>query len=81
MKRILPWLLAITIILAWTAIPDGVQATEPTSPPQSESAHVEIPPCQEDDPCWDCETMGNRICGPSRAPVPTLLPDTALPSS
>ena len=20
--------------------------------------------CQEDEPCWDCETMGNRICGP-----------------
>lgn len=19
--------------------------------------------CQEDEPCWDCETMGNRICG------------------
>lgn len=21
-------------------------------------------PCQEDQPCWDCRTMGNRICGP-----------------
>lgn len=20
--------------------------------------------CHEDMPCWDCETMGNRICGP-----------------
>lgn len=20
--------------------------------------------CQEDDPCWDCRTMGNLICGP-----------------
>ena len=20
--------------------------------------------CQEDDPCWDCSTMGNGICGP-----------------
>lgn len=20
--------------------------------------------CAEDDPCWDCETMGNLICGP-----------------
>jgi hypothetical protein len=19
--------------------------------------------CQEDMPCWNCETMGNRICG------------------
>ena len=21
------------------------------------------PACQEDDPCWDCSTMGNLICG------------------
>lgn len=20
--------------------------------------------CQEDDPCWDCATMGNLVCGP-----------------
>ena len=25
--------------------------------------------CAEDDPCWNCETMGNRICGPG-APRP-----------
>jgi hypothetical protein len=22
--------------------------------------------CVEDMPCWDCTTMGNRICGPTR---------------
>jgi len=22
--------------------------------------------CTEDMDCWDCETMGNRICGPRR---------------
>lgn len=22
-------------------------------------------PCVEDEPCWDCETMGNLICGPA----------------
>lgn len=21
------------------------------------------PSCAEDDPCWDCHTMGNQICG------------------
>ena len=20
--------------------------------------------CEEDQPCWDCHTMGNRVCGP-----------------
>ena len=24
--------------------------------------------CEEDMDCWDCETMGNRICGPTQAP-------------
>lgn len=25
-----------------------------------------IPPisCQEDEPCWDCTSMGNKECGP-----------------
>lgn len=27
------------------------------------------PVCQEDEACWDCRTMGNRICGPG-APHP-----------
>jgi hypothetical protein len=22
--------------------------------------------CWEDDPCWDCRTMGNLVCGPVR---------------
>lgn len=20
--------------------------------------------CQEDESCWDCNTMGNKVCGP-----------------
>ena len=20
--------------------------------------------CEEDKPCWNCQTMGNRVCGP-----------------
>lgn len=27
------------------------------------------PACEEDEPCWDCATMGNRICGPVTAPA------------
>jgi hypothetical protein len=39
---------------------------------------VPEPVCQEDDPCWDCETMGNRICGPNNEPpvFPLPTPDT-----
>lgn len=25
--------------------------------------------CYEDEPCWDCHTMGNRICGPTHTEV------------
>lgn len=31
-----------------------------------EPARYEKPPsqeCQEDEPCWDCKTMGNLVCG------------------
>jgi hypothetical protein len=34
---------------------------------------------QEDDPGWDCETMGNRICGPD-TPGPTTVPDCTFSS-
>lgn len=27
--------------------------------------------CQEDDPCWNCETMGNRVCGTTTTEAPT----------
>jgi LPXTG-motif cell wall-anchored protein len=38
--------------------------------------------CQEDEPCWDCHTMGNKICGTQSAvtqaakPTVTVLPHT-----
>lgn len=28
------------------------------------SVTVESQRCEEDQSCWDCSTMGNRICGP-----------------
>jgi hypothetical protein len=33
---------------------------ETIDPPLSEMTKI----CQEDEPCWDCATMGNLICGP-----------------
>ena len=51
--------------------------------------------CFEDDPCWDCTTMGNQVCGPIATLAPNaypdvpgdtpgggvLLPDTATPAN
>jgi LPXTG-motif cell wall-anchored protein len=40
-----------------TAPPTTVPET--TTPPTTV-----VDECLEDEPCWDCETMGNKICGP-----------------
>lgn len=28
--------------------------------------------CEESEPCWDCSTMGNRVCGPFAQMSPML---------
>jgi hypothetical protein len=59
---------------------DARRAPTPTTTPAPEPAPVapELPaptttpapppavtgPCMEDEPCWDCSTMGNGVCGP-----------------
>lgn len=49
-------LTALAFMSGAYSLPEPVQ---PASGPA-----VEAPVCQEDEPCWDCETMGNRVCGP-----------------
>lgn len=40
------------------------------APPPAPPAQVApTQDCQEDMPCWDCNTMGNHICGPLPAQV------------
>ncbi len=55
------------------ACSDGGGPVEPT--PTTTTTTTTVPPdepavCHEDEPCWDCETMGNRICGPTTEPPP-----------
>lgn len=38
---------------------------EPMTDPRWGSPRPGEPSCMEDEPCWDCETMGNRVCGVS----------------
>ena len=33
--------------------------------------------CYEDEPCWDCETMGNGVCGPDDAPAAAVAAQPA----
>ncbi|ABD58177.1 hypothetical protein PBI_COOPER_60 [Mycobacterium phage Cooper] len=41
---------------------------EPVTVPPAHVAEPTGQQCEEDMPCWDCTTMGNRICGPGQAP-------------
>lgn len=41
--------------------PSATHSVHPSAPIHS------VPRCAEDDPCWDCHTMGNRICGTNPA--------------
>ena len=54
-------------VQAWTGQAED-QVTEPVETPFVEpsptAATTDTERCEEDMPCWDCETMGNRVCGP-----------------
>jgi LPXTG-motif cell wall-anchored protein len=54
-------------------VDDETTTTEPTV------AVGEPPiPCQEDEACWDCSTMGNLVCGPTATRVSTETPAVNL---
>jgi hypothetical protein len=36
------------------------------------------PRCEEDQPCWDCRTMGNHICGPTTTEGAELIPPLTI---
>lgn len=57
-----------------TVPPTTVPATTipaTTVPPTTVPATT-VPPCEEDEPCWDCETMGNGQCGTTTTTTPLV---------
>lgn len=57
MKRLL-LILALLIVAATACTPLTTIFHPVTNPTTS------VVRCEEDQPCWDCHEMGNRICGP-----------------
>jgi hypothetical protein len=62
--------------------PTPTPEPEPTPTPEpSPTPTVIVPPpptpdvCYEDEPCWDCTTHGNGICGPDEPPTACEMPD------
>lgn len=58
MNKAVKWA-AGAMLLGLAAV--GGRGCDPVIP--ETSPDVLAPPCQEDEACWDCRTMGNRICG------------------
>jgi hypothetical protein len=52
--------MTVILVLVVLACLAGLWAMGPE--PATDDLHV-YTTCEEDMPCWDCETMGNRICG------------------
>lgn len=54
--KVIAWLLALlAVLIIWNMV------TPPQAMPGMASATATE--CLESEPCWDCETMGNLICG------------------
>ena len=64
MKKVLAGLMFLILSLT------GCTQAQPTTytPTQVATSQPTQAQCEEDMPCWDCHTMGNKLCGP-QAPV------------
>lgn len=76
MKRNLTGLDRGTAIIAIAIVVLAVAYLAITSPKSEAQRQKDVgenspatQPCAEDSPCFDCETMGNRQCGPATAVV------------
>lgn len=63
---------AAIIAAALTACTAPAHGPAPVPAPTAPAAE-----CSEDMACWDCSTMGNRICGPTAPTAPAHGPDAA----
>ena len=68
--RKLPLILTASLALGLTVGATGLAGSH--TPDPAPSVTWSAPPvltqalaCQEDDPCWDCHSLGNRVCGPA----------------
>ena len=62
-------ILTILLIILMQTFQPGTK-TMPLEPGQTPAGAEEG--CEEDEDCWNCQTMGNRICGPNAQPTPAL---------
>jgi LPXTG-motif cell wall-anchored protein len=66
-----------TVVDTTTTVPEVVTTTtpDPTTTSEIPTTTVDDGICYEDEPCFDCATMGNLMCGPPTQ-VNRTLPET-----
>jgi hypothetical protein len=52
------------------AIPEGTPGRIVFEDGSCKVQPADVPYCQEDEPCWDCHTMGNHVCGTTTTSYP-----------
>lgn len=58
------WAFTIAAIAGLFALDPGTDPARFNFEPGTIVMSSADPVCTEDMDCWDCETMGNRVCGP-----------------
>lgn len=55
---------ALLVLLMWAWLIGAFVVGQNWKADRLESGSAPQVACQEDEPCWNCETMGNGVCGP-----------------
>jgi hypothetical protein len=58
------FLVGLAIVVTCALLSIALDLHTLASPPSPSSPAVTPAPLQEDDPGWDCATMGDKLCGP-----------------
>ena len=55
-------LIAIVAVVAWYAVA-ALSSSSNEAPKPSTTTNTQV--IEEDEPGWNCHTMGNKVCGPN----------------
>ena len=70
-----------TPVVTTTTTPATTSTPATTTTQPAASTSTAAPACQEDEPCWDCTTMGNQICGPTTTTIVSDIVDPVVVST
>lgn len=83
MKYIASLFIALTLALTGCSVASQEAPVAPTHSTQQTTQPTTQPTqsqCEEDQPCWDCHTMGNKQCGPATVEPTASVTTEAVPT-